>query len=313
VYGLGGRSGPFHITWFDRSGRSLGGLGEPANHIEVALSHDGTRAVVETQYTPNADIWLWRLANGVRTRITSDPFDEAYPVWSPDGRRIAIAHQRGERDSTGLKYYALETIPADGLGERVSLRSEAGHDLTPFAWSPDQSTLLFGSGIYRGQIESELWRLTLADRSVTPVLPASQKVGSASLSPDGRWIAFSSLTSGRPEIVVIAAAAPGTTPDPNTRQWPLTSTGGDKPVWSRNGRELFYMRLDGTLTALAVEPGAGDFRVRSETVLFQVFQRDYIHTYDVAPDGRFLIIVAGTDGGAPLAVVSNWTRTLRRR
>ena len=313
VYGLGGRSAPFQVTWFDRSGRSLGVLGEPANHIGVALSADGMRAVVETQYTPNADLWVHRLDSGVRTRITTDPLDETNPVWSPDGRRIAFAHQAGTHDSDGARFYTLETIPADGLGERVSLRIDVGQDLIPFSWWPDQSALLFARGVYRGQPNGELWRIRLADRSVEPVLPASQRICNASLSPDGRWIAFSSLTSGRPEIVVIAATPSGVKPDPNTRQWPLTSTGGDKPVWSRDSRRLYYMRPDGTLNEIVVDASGGDFKVRSESALFQAFQRENVHSYDVAPDGRFLVTVAGSGGGAPLAVVTNWTKTLRRR
>jgi len=313
VYGLGGRSAPYHATWFDRSGRSLGILGEPANHIGIGLSADGSRAVVETQSTPNADLWVHQLASGLKTRITTDPLDETNPVWSPDGRRIAIAHQSGAFDSSGSRFYTLETVPADGLGDRVSLRSEPGHDLIPFAWWPDQSALLFGRGDYRGLPQGQLWRIKLADRAVELLLPSHQTIGNASLSPDGRWIAFGSLTSGRTEIVVIAAAPPTVKPDPNTRQWPVTSTGGDKPVWSHDSRRLYYMRPDGTLTEVAVDGAGGDFHVRSETTLFQAFQRDYVHSYDVSPDGRFLIIVAGTDGGAPLAVVTNWTRTLRRR
>jgi len=268
--------------------------------------------VVETQYTPNADLWIHDLASGVRTRITTDPFDETNPVWSPDGRRIAFSHQAGARDSGGLGDYALETVPADGLGDWTRLRAEAGQDLIPFAWWPDQSALLYGRGSYRGQGQGQLWRMRIADRSSEPLLPPNQIVSNADLSPDGRWIAFSSLTSGRPEIVVIAATPSGVKPDPNTRQWPLTSAGGDKPVWSHDSKRLYYMRPDGTLTELVVDGSGGDFRVRSETVLFQAFQREYVHSYDVAADGRFLIIVVGSDGGTPLAVVSHWTKTLRR-
>jgi Tol biopolymer transport system component len=312
VYGLGGRSAPYRITWFDRTGRPLGTLGEAANHISLALSPDGSRAVVETQYTPNADLWIHHLVSGVRTRITTDPFDETSPVWSPDGRRIAIGHQFGGRDSAGLRAYALETLPADGLGERVSVLAEE-KDLIPYSWWPDQSALLFGRGSYRGAAVGELWRIRFADRVTEPLLPGNQLVGAASLSPDGRWIAFSSLTSGRPEIVVIAATPSGVKPDPNTRQWPLTSAGGDKPVWSRDSKRLYYMRPDGTLVELVVNATTNDFVVRSESVLFQAFQREYVHSYDVTADGRFLISVAGSDGGAPLAVVTNWTRTLRRR
>jgi Tol biopolymer transport system component len=139
-------------------------------------------------------------------------------------------------------------------------------------------------------------------------------VSTAAYSPDGRWIAFTSLATGRPELVIVAAPRRGETPDPNARLWQITSAGGDKPVWRADGRELYYQRPDGTLIALAVAGTGSEFRVASETPLFQAFQRAFVHSYDVTPDGqRFVVIVSGGDNVAPLAVVSDWTRTLRRR
>jgi hypothetical protein len=182
------------------------------------------------------------------------------------------------------------------------------------SWSGDGRFLLVGRGTFRGTLAGSLWRITLADQKVEPLLPASQNVVSASFSPDGRWTAFSSLTTGRSEISVIAAPRAGASPDPNTRQWPITSAGGDKPVWRRDSRELYYMRADGTLTALAVNGSGDEFRVESERPLFQAFQREFVHSYDVTADGQhFVVIVAGTEGGAPLAVVTDWTRSLRRK
>jgi Tol biopolymer transport system component len=173
---------------------------------------------------------------------------------------------------------------------------------------------LFGRGSYGSTLKGTLWRFSLADGKVEPVLPETQPVSAAALSPDGRWIAFSTISAGGPDIVVVAAPPPGVLPDLTARQWPITSNGGDKPVWRRDSRELYFMRPDGTLMALAVDGRQGDFRVLSETPLFQAFQRDFVHSYDVTPDGQhFVVIVAGSEEGAPLAVVTNWTQMLRRR
>src|SRR5262249_52362243 len=157
-------------------------------------------------------------------------------------------------------------------------------------------------------------RLTLATGKSEPVLPASQLVASASCSPDGRWIAFSALTTGRPEIAVIRAPRADQAPDPDARQWSVSTGGGGKPVWRQDRRGLYYQRPDGTMMAGGVGGTADEFRVLSETPLFQAFQREFVHSYDATADGQqFVVIVAGGEGVAPLAVVSDWTRTLRRR
>jgi len=174
--------------------------------------------------------------------------------------------------------------------------------------------MLIVKGSYQGSATSgSIYRLELADRSVQALLPAGQRVSMAALSPDGRWIAFGNLASGRPEIVVMAAPREGVAPDLTTRQWLVSTEGGDKPMWRADSRELYYMRPDGMLMAVAVESSGGELRTR-ETPLFQVFQRSYVHSIDVTPDGQhFVVAVAGTDGGTPLAVVTDWTRALRRK
>jgi Tol biopolymer transport system component len=309
VYGLGGRTTPFRVTWFDRSGQALRVIGEPANHIDVALSPDGARVVIETQYQPNADLWVIDIASGMRRRITTSPRDDSYPVWSPDGARIAFA-AKNDADP----YYRTEVIRSDGAGAPAILFSDSTADAVPLSWSRDGNHLLVARGSYRGTFEAQLWRLALADGTCEPVLPSSQLIASSAFSPDGRWIAFTTLASGRPEISVIAAPRPGQPPDLMTRQWPVTSSGGEKPVWRSDSRELYYMRPDGTLVALAVDGSGGELRVVSETPLFQAFQREYVHSYDVSPDGqKFVVNVAGSAEGAPLGVVTNWTRTLARK
>jgi Tol biopolymer transport system component len=182
------------------------------------------------------------------------------------------------------------------------------------SWSRDGRFMLIARGNYQGsQVAGSLWRLRLSDRSLQPVLPASQRIAFASQSPDGRWIAFSNYTTGRSEIVVIPAAGEGAAPDVTTRQWTVSSDGGDKPVWRADSRELYYMRPDGMLMAVQVEGSGGEFRSK-EAPLFQAFQRGGVHSFDAAPDGQhFLVAVAGSEGGTPLAVVTDWTRALRRK
>ena len=306
VYGLGGRTTPYRVVWFDRTGHALRVLGEPANHISVALSPDGARAAVETQDTPNADVWVYDVGSGARDRVTSSPDDESQPVWSPDGARIAYSHQRPGG------HYQMESIRGDGAGSPVVLHADSGADVSPQAWSPDGRYLYFSLG---RRADGTLWRLSLDARHVVErVLPEAQRADNVAISPDGRWIAYVSLSSGRRELMAIPAPLTGRPPDLAARHWQLTSAGGDKPRWRRDGRELFYMRPDGMLMALTVNGSGGEFRVLAERPLFQSFQREALRSYDVAPDGQhFVICVAGSEGDAALACVSGWLPSLRRR
>jgi Tol biopolymer transport system component len=313
LHGLGGRTTPFRVTWFDRTGHELRVFGDMANHVELALSPEGSRVAVETQYTPMADLWIYDAASGGRRRITNTTGDETYPVWSPDGSRIACAIQQ-RRTGAGKSHYYVQSMRSDGVGDPVTLYADSSQDLTPMSWSADGHYLLFARGTFSNTFEGTLWWLSMADGKADPVLPASQRISSASLSPDGRWVAFSTVSTGRAEIVVVAAPRPGVAPDVTARQWQITSNGGDKPVWRRDSRELYYVRPDATLMAVAVDGTRDEFHVLSETPLFQAFQRDFVHSYDVTADGqRFVVVVSGTEEGAPLAVVTNWTRALIRR
>src|SRR5262249_1755402 len=242
---------PYRITWFDRSGHVLRTIGEPANHIEVDLASDGRRLLVETQYQPNADLWIYDLESGTRRRITSSPFDETYPLWSPDGSRIAFSKQP-QSGGSSASFYQVNVMRGDGAGTPGIVLADSGRDAVALSWSSDGSALLVGRGSFRNAGIAELWRLTLATGKSEPVLPASQLVASASCSPDGRWIAFSALTTGRPEIAVIRAPRADQPPDPDARQWSVSTGGGGKPVWRQDGRELYYQRPDGTMMAVGV-------------------------------------------------------------
>jgi len=315
VYGLGSGVAPCQPTWFDRSGQALRTIGEAGNYFNLALSPDGRRLLTERQIQPNADLWLEDLSSGLRTRVTDSPDDDSTPVWSPDGLHVAYAN----RAASG-RYQLLERR-SDAADEPATLEADSQNDLVPLAWSSDGRWLYFGRGDFGYTVSGALWRRSMAgDRRIEPVLPRSQAIGSAAISRDGRWLAYSSMTSGRAELMVVAAPAPGAAADTLSRRWTLTSDGGNNPCWRADGRELYYDRPDGTVVALAVDGGApgaagsGEFRVLSSTPLFQAFQRAYVRTLDAAPDGRhFAVSVIGDPGSAGLAVVSDWPRSLAGR
>ncbi|HTR97420.1 MAG TPA: protein kinase [Candidatus Acidoferrales bacterium] len=308
VYGVGGAA-PCHVTWFDRSGQVVRTLGEPGNYFNLALSVDGRRLVSERQVQPNADLWVEDLATGGISRLTNSPDDDSTPVWLADGSRVVYA----TRPANGK--YVLLIRRSDGGDEPTLLRSEQANDLIPLACSRDDRWLYFGSGDFGYTGVGTAWRLSLAgDHRVERVLPASLPVQDAALSPDGRWLACAAMSTGRAELMVIAAPGSDAPPDTLARRWVLTSEGGNNPCWRADGRELYYNRPDGTIVALSVDGSGGEFHVRSSTALFQAFQREGVRSFQAAPDGQhFAVSVVGDVNGEGFAVVTGWTRALRGR
>jgi hypothetical protein len=134
-------------------------------------------------------------------------------------------------------------------------------------------------------------------------------------SPDGRWLAYEAESPSIPGQLDIYVRS---FPDVNRGLWQVTRDGGTFPVWSRNGRELFYVRLDGTIVALAVETSATTWKAGSPKELFRgpYFMRDGSlgREYDVAPDGRFLMLRREATSASPhVVIVQNWLAELARR
>jgi Tol biopolymer transport system component len=308
VYGPGGNQGAFRVTQYDRGGRVLGTLGTAGNHFCVRLSPDGSRAVVETQHTPNADLWIYNLSSGAGTRIAADPEDDSQPSWSPDGSQIAFATRRDG------KQYRVDAVRADGSAPPRVLVDDPATDIWALQWIEGGRALLAGRGSFQDGQDDELWLHPLDGRAPRLLIPASTGCTTAQLSADGRWLAYDSRVSGRAEVYVISMPMAGADSLGAGGRWQVSAEGGTNPVWSRDGRELFYKRLDDVMTAVTVDGRGESFRVESERPLFQAFQRGFIPTYDVSADGsRFMVVTSSTERQAPLVVVTNWTRTLNAR
>jgi Tol biopolymer transport system component len=221
-----------------------------------------------------------------------------YPVWSPDGETVAFT---SETDSNSAH---LGSTPSDGSGAIEILLATGTHNY-PESWVGRH--LVFREQDARTQ--RDIWVLPLeGDRTPRRLfdLPASQEEAPR-ISPDGRWLAFSSDLSGRYEIYVTSF------PEPGARR-PVSLDGGTEPVWSRDGRELFYRRGREMIVA-SVETRL-EFRVRERSVLFEgpYIQWRYHSDYDVHPDGRHFVMVkpGAEEQSARLVVVLNWFEELER-
>ncbi len=292
-------------VWVDREGRETPLPAPPAAYRHPRLSPDGKRLAIDPHRGGDGDIYIWELARPWSTavRMTVAPGIDWFPVWRSE-RRIVFGSWRGGRFSN-LYQLDLRT----GSTERLT----DSHDMQlPTSITPDGATLIFHSFMKSLQA----LRLDARREPITLVeTPGEERNGE--LSPDGRWLAYegeSASVLGQLDIYVRPF------PDVNRGLWQVTRSGGTFPVWSRNGRELFYVTLDGTMVAVTVETSGSVWKGGSPTELFRgqydIREGSLGRQYDVAPDGRFLMLKREDTGDAPhFVIVQNWgvefTRQLR--
>ncbi|MBI4469620.1 MAG: serine/threonine-protein kinase [Acidobacteria bacterium] len=292
------------LTWFDRTGKPVGTLGDEAAQGDPRISPDGKMAVVALldPKTRNRDLWLYELARGIRTRFTFDPAEERGPIWSPDGKRIGFTSNRSG-------HFDLYQKASTGAGSEEALLQSDSFKM-PFSWSPDGRSLLFRP--FDSKTNWDLWILSMSgDRKAFPFSTTEFYEMGGIFSPDGQWIAFDSNESGRMEIYV----APFPSTGGHKRQ--ISTAGGRHPKWRGDGRELYYLTLDNELMAAEVSLASTTPTVRTVRSLFAAhpFDPGYSgYSYDVTRDGqRFLINTAVEPTASPsITLVTNWAANLKK-
>ena len=183
------------------------------------MSPDGTQ-VAFTIPGPKVEVWVYNLARGNATRLISEGSNQ-FPIWTPDGKRLTY---RATRAGTRNVFWRM----ADGSGTEERLTTGAGNH-APGSWSPDGQVLLFTDAT----VGQDISALRLTDRKTQPFLRTPFYEVAPRFSPDGRWVAYLSDESGRPEVYVQPYPGPG-------GKSQISTDGGTEPVWNPNGRELFY-------------------------------------------------------------------------
>jgi len=292
------------LVWFNRAGTRLGsvGVGVPGRYGNPALSPDEKRMAVDRvdPKTGTRDIWLLHLSRGTSSRFSFDPSFNRQPLWAPDGSHIAFLSNR--EDQIGL--YAR---PSSGAGqEETLLKSPNNKDVLD--WSPDGKFILFLDA--SPKTNWDLWLLPVeGDGKPVPLLQTPFPEFDGQFSPDGRWIAYASDESGKWEVYVQSFPLSGA-------KWQISTSGGFEPKWRRDGKELFYLSLEGKITAVDVNAGSSKFEAGAPRGLFPIrtteFGADRNH-YAVSADGqRFLVNTLEEGASAPITVVLNWTADLKR-
>ena len=294
-----GAAGDVQLTWFDRSGKVAGTVGTPGFLGWPAISPDGATVAVDRQdpQTGFFDIWLHDLARGTASRFTFGPRSNQFPVWSPDGSHIAFT---SSRDGGFNLYQKATSGPAQDEALDKYARSKYPND-----WSRDARFIIetiFGDP----KTGNGIWVLPLfGDRKPFPYLQTDFNERRAKLSPDGQWLAYASDESKRNEIYVQTFPTLG-------GKWHVSTNGGELPVWSRDGKDLFYIGADRKMMAVAVK-GGSKFEAGVPKPLFDTRLGGTLPWFDVSKHGRFLIpTLKEQTGPVSLNVVVNWTAGLKK-
>jgi hypothetical protein len=287
------------LVWKTRDGRIEATVGALGQYVDFSLSPDGRKVAVSQVEGENAfaDIYVIDLSRGgQKSRITSARVTDATPVWAPDGQQIVF---RANRRTAHDLYLIDPGRPGSEVEFQFSLQGKY-----PTSWSPD------GEIVYHLRRPDTGFDVLVAEArpgsAVRPLLDTPSNEVQGQLSPDGRWLAYTSDESNRPEVYIRAKAG-------GPRK-PVSVQGGIDPKWARRSGELFY--IDPTshrLTSVAVSFRGGDVLLGAPRQLFEVrdvsFSAPYLSTYEVSPDGtRFLVRDPKEDvRTTPLAVLLNWT------
>ena len=301
AYAIGDAQAATRLVWVDRAGREELIETAPMTFDHPRVSPDGRRVAVRVGDPGNANLHVVDLDRGTVVLLTRTPDFDTSPVWSPDGSAIIFG---SSREAGGVF-----KIAADGSGavERLAA-SVTGAVPLPHAWSRNGEIVFYEPS---GPTLGNIYLLTLESSSVDPLLAVSDlREAHPSLSPDGRFLAYTGNESGRSEIYV--------RPFPNVDAGRdlISPAGGEEPLWSPDGTELFYW--DPATASMMVVPVTLEptFRAGVATRLFEgnySFPQAGRH-YDVSSDGqRFLMVKPGAeDNEAQIVLVQNWFEKLKR-
>ena len=298
---------PSALVWVDRDGEEEL-LETPLLPYQWAsVSPDGTR-VAYAESTADADIWLHDLERGTETRLTTDPGRDYAPLWAPDSQSIVFTSERA-----GGAALFQKAVDGPGNAERLVTENRGVTNMGPTGWSADGRTLLFWEARAR---PPDIGLLAMdGDRSVQWLIDTQTVEINGTVSPDGGWMAYEAYEiTGRPEVYVQRFPGLG-------GKQTISTDGGQHPLWSPDGQELFYRSPTAMMRVPLLDVGQ-TFRAGSPEPLFETpnYPMQPGRAHDLHPDGqRFLMIKGAASTSEALApapaqivLVENWFSELER-
>lgn len=279
VYRAGKAGTSFVLSWLSPSGKTEAAMRTPGNYLTPRLSPDGTRVAFSVIEEGRQNLWVCDLRRETFTRLTRGPEPDLLPAWTPDGEYLAF------RSGNTLAW-----MRSDGSGKLEHLTG-VGRNAGPWSFSGDGKWLAFfplqeGSDLWAAPVKRPPGAMWLGQPQL--LLQQAGTKGAPAISPDNRWLAYTSSESGRFEIYVMPFSPQG---DATHRKWVVSNRGGSSPIWSHNGRELFYQSLDRKVQAAAYRVSGDSFVVAKPQAWSekQLADTGIFPAFDVAPDGKRVV------------------------
>jgi serine/threonine-protein kinase len=284
------------LTWVDTAGKTTMLAAGPAAFQDVSIAPGGREVALDIDGA-NANIWLLDLARTSMTRMTVE-WSNNNPFWTPDGSRVGFISARA--GAPRLFWQAVDgRSPPEPVTHAHGSQKEVAQNVG--SWAPGGQVMVFSERAQR--TGWDLWTLTMGgERNLKAFVQTSFNERNPRFSPDGRWVAYESDETGLTEVYLVPYPGPG-------RKVKISTDGGTSPVWARDGRALFYRNGDAMMgVPIQTLPSFSPGRARL------LFRRVSPYPFDVAPDGRFLMIEdLPAPALGPLTVALNWHAELKRR
>jgi eukaryotic-like serine/threonine-protein kinase len=306
VYRGQGAAPALQLAWFDAQGKVIGKVGEKGMIKFPRLSPDGSRVAYQEAGSKNSesDIWLLDLKRDSTTRFTFGPGKAVYPRWSPDGSEIVFSSNRDGR-------YNLYRKPADGArAEQILLRTN--EDKRVLSWSRDGRFLLYGVSQNLGN--EQMWVLPMrGDPKPIPFSNPRFNESEGEFSPDGRWVAYESNESGRPEVYVRELNGSGG-PAETGGKWMISKNGGAGPFWRADGKEIAYAGLDRTAILSVDVDTQRTFQAGPPRQLMNVLADCACQGIAATPDFKRFLMPVTVESNVPqsFTVMLNWSAGLKK-
>ena len=304
------------LVWVDRQGKEEALGAEPEAYQGLKISPDGTRVALTIAAAGNQDIWIWDIPHKTPTKLTFGKGDGT-PIWTPDGKRIVFSSSQGGR-LLGIYWKS-----ADGIGEAELLGSKPDSAIVPRSLSPDGKILaLIEPDLTTGRPDFGIGMMSMeGKREIKELLHEKYMEDNPQISPNGRYVAYQSDESGKLEIYVCSF------PDVTKGKWQVSSSGGNSPLWSPDGQELFYRSGDATMDVdIETEP---KFKHGNPKIIFRgtystnTLLKTATTPWDIHPNGKKFLMIKppASTGAVPAAaaprlkinIVVNWFEELKQR
>lgn len=294
AYRTGSAGSQRQLTWYDRSGRKLGTVGQPyySGNSAPSLSPDGKSVVINYLHDALGDIGVVDVATGRLTVVSDNPANDLAPIWSSDGATVLFSSKR--------------TMTIESYRQKVGQPPDPEKVFSSVGLRHPMDMTRDGRYLFYRMNTPDLWALDMNTRLEIPIIrPGSPRTQWPQVSPDGRWLAFQSDVSGSTQVHLHGPFGP---PSLGSTSPPLTTRGGGWVRWRGDGRELFYAEADGTLMSISLtfSPDGQTFTAAPPVRLFTVpmnaspENNAIAQQYLVAPDGQRFLVVAAPDEDSPV-------------